>query len=67
MNKQEFWPKEGKLRKGLIILAIVVITALLFVLFEEKTGHIVSKKITMVVVFACVGVWFYQPAQKEKA
>ncbi|MBL0146907.1 MAG: hypothetical protein IPP48_15505 [Chitinophagaceae bacterium] len=36
MGKKDFWPKEGKLKKGLIILAIVISGALLITLIEEK-------------------------------
>ncbi len=38
MGKKDFWPKEGKLKKGLIILAIVISGALLITLIEEKTN-----------------------------
>ena len=36
MDKQDLWPKEGKLKKGLIILVIVILSALLITLLEEK-------------------------------
>ncbi len=67
MDKKGLWPKEGKLRKALIILAVVVVSALLIVLVEEKTGHKLSKKTSMVIGLACIGIWVYQPAKKEKA
>jgi prepilin signal peptidase PulO-like enzyme (type II secretory pathway) len=66
MNKQELWPKEGKMKKIVIILAIVIASALLIVLFEEKTTLKVTKRIPFVIALACVAVWFYQPAKKEK-
>lgn len=66
MDKKDLWPKEGKMKKGLIILAIVVVAALLIVLLEEKTNTKLTKRIPFVIAFACVGVWLYQPAKKEK-
>lgn len=65
MNKQEWWPKEGKLKKGLIILAIVIVAALLMTLLEEK-GITFTKKIPFVIALSCLAVWFYQPGKKEK-
>ena len=67
MDKKDFWPKEGKLKKGLIILAIVIAGATVITLLEEKTNKTVTKKLPMVIGLACVGVWLYQPAKKEKA
>ena len=66
MNKKDLWPKKGKLKKGLIILAVVAVAALGIVLIEEKTGVKLSKKIPMIIAVACVGIWFYQP-EKEKS
>lgn len=66
MNKQEFWPKEGKLRKAGIILAIVVLAALLITLLEEKTGFKHSSKLLLVIAISCVAIWVYQPAKKEE-
>lgn len=66
MTKQDLWPKEGKLKKGLIILAIVITGALLITLVEEKTNLHISKKIPFVIAMACLGVWVYNPAKKEK-
>lgn len=65
MNKTEWWPKEGKLKKGLIILGIVIVASLLITLMEEK-GLNFTKKMPLVIALACLGVWFYQPAKKEK-
>ena len=65
MNKKEFWPKEGKLKKGLIILGIVIVGALLITLLEEKTNIKLSKRIPFIIAFSCLGVWFYNP-QKSK-
>ncbi len=66
MNKTEWWPKEGKLKKGLIILGIVIVAALLMTLLEEK-GLTFTKRMPFVIALACLAVWFYQPAKKEKA
>lgn len=65
MDKKDFWPKEGKLKKGLIILAIVITGALLIVLIEEKTNVKLSKKISIAIAFACVGVWLYNPVKSK--
>ncbi len=67
MIKQELGPKEGKLKKGLIVLAIVIASALLIILLEEKTDFKHTKKLTFVIAFACIAVWLYQPNKKEKA
>lgn len=64
-NKEEFWPKTGKRKKGLIILAIVVLGSLGMVLIEEKSDIKLSKRVPMVIAFACLTVWFYNPAKKE--
>jgi hypothetical protein len=65
MDKKDFWPKEGKLKKGLIILGVVIVSALLITLLEEKTT-IKPKKLTFVVAFACIGVWLYKPSDKKE-
>jgi hypothetical protein len=65
MDKKNLWPKEGKAKKGLIILAIVIVGALLITLFEEKTNFKLSKKIPYIIAFSCVGVWFYSPVKKS--
>ncbi len=65
MNKKEIWPKEGKLKKGLMILAIVIIGALLITLLEEKTNIKLSKRIPFVIALACLGVWFYNPQKQN--
>jgi len=65
MDKKDFWPKEGKLKKGLIILAIVITAALLITLLEEKTG-IKTKKLSFVIAIACIGVWLYKPSDKKE-
>ncbi len=64
MEKQEFWPKEGKLKKGLIVLAVVIISALLMTVLEEKTNFKQTKKLTLVIALACIAVWIYQPKKK---
>lgn len=66
MNKTEWWPKEGKLKKGLIILGIVIVASLLITLMEEK-GLTFTKRMPFVIALSCLAVWFYQPAKKEKA
>lgn len=65
MKKNEFWPKEGKLKKGLIILAIVVVSVLAATLLEEKNGLRLSKKMYMVIAFLCIAIWIYQPGNKN--
>jgi hypothetical protein len=67
INKEELWPKTGKLKKTLIILAIVITGSLGIVLLEEQTSIKLSKRIPVVIAFACIGVWLYNPAKKEKA
>jgi hypothetical protein len=65
MTKKEFWPEEGKLKKGLIILAIVIISALLITLLEEKTSFKYTKRIPFVIALASIAVWLYKPVKKE--
>jgi hypothetical protein len=65
MDKKAIWPREGKLKKGLIILAIVIVGALLITLLEEKMDVKFTKRIPYVIAFACVGIWFYNPAKKS--
>lgn len=65
MDKKEFWPEEGKLKKGLIILAIVIISALVLTLLEEKISIKLSKKIPFVIAFACLGIWLYKPEKSK--
>lgn len=66
LNKEELWPKEGKLKKGLIILAIVIVSALLMTLLEEKTGFKHTRRLPFVIAFACIAVWMYKPRPVEK-
>jgi hypothetical protein len=66
MDKKEFWPKEGKLKKGLIILAIVIVGSLLMTLLEEKTNIKLSKRVPFVIALACLGVWFYNPENQKR-
>jgi hypothetical protein len=65
MNKNEWWPKEGKLKKGLIILGIVIVASLLITLMEEK-GLTFTKRMPFVIALACLGVWFYQPVKNNQ-
>ncbi len=65
MNKTEWWPKEGKLKKGLIILGIIIVASLLMTLIEEK-GVTFTKRMPFIIALSCLAVWFYQPAKKEK-
>jgi len=67
MTKADLWPKEGKLKKGLIILVIVIVSALAMVLIEEQTNVKLSKRAPLIIAFACIAVWVYNPAKKEKA
>lgn len=65
INKQDFWPKEGKAKKGLSILAIVIVSALLITLLEEKT-NVKLKKMPIVIAFSCIAVWLYTPEVKKR-
>ncbi len=65
MKKHELWPKEGKLKKGLIILGVVIISAILITLLEEKTGFKHTKRIPLVIALGCIAIWLYQPAKRE--
>lgn len=65
MVKNECWPKDGKLKKGLIILASIIVSSLLIVLLEEKTGFKHTKRIPFVIVAVCPCIWFYQPRKEE--
>lgn len=64
-QKETIWPKEGKLKKVGIILAIVLAAAGLITVLEEKTSFRAGKKLPLIIALACTGVWFYQPAKKE--
>lgn len=64
-SKKDLWPKKGKLKKGLIVMTIVIISALLLTLLEEKTNFKHTKKLTFAIALACIGVWIYQPNKKE--
>lgn len=66
INKSDLWPKEGKLKKGLIILVIVMVSSLLMVLLEEKTGFKHTKRLPYVIAAACIAVWVYQPQPGSK-
>ncbi len=66
MEKKDFWPKEGKLKKGGIIFLIVVAGALLITLIEEKTQIKFTKKLPYIIAFACIGVWLYKPIKKTQ-
>jgi hypothetical protein len=65
IDKKDFWPKEGKLKKGLIILGIVVAGALLITLLEEKTSIKLAKRVPFIIALACIGVWLYKPSQPK--
>jgi hypothetical protein len=66
MTKKDFWPKEGKLKKTFIILAIVLVAALVAVLIQEKYGIKLSNKVFTPVVVACIAIWVYQPTSESK-
>ena len=66
MDKKDFWPKEGKLKKGLIILALVLVAALVAVLIQEKYGIKLSSKVFTPVVVACIAIWAYRPTPESK-
>jgi hypothetical protein len=61
IDRKQLWPKEGKRKKGLIVLAIVIIGALLITLLKEKINIKLSKRIPFVIAIASLGVWFYNP------
>jgi uncharacterized membrane protein YebE (DUF533 family) len=65
VSKKDLWPKEGKLKKVLIIFAIVAVGALLITLVEEKTNIKLSNKATVGIALACIGVWVYKPEKKQ--
>jgi hypothetical protein len=65
MDTKQFWPEEGKLKKGLIILTIVIFGALLITLLEEKTTIKLSKRIPFIIALACLGVWLYKPGKHK--
>ena len=65
ISKEELWPKTGKLKKGLLVLGIVILGALFMVLLEEKTGIKAGNKMPFLLALACIGVWVYQPPKKE--
>jgi len=62
---QQVWPKNGKLKKALIILSIVIVASLAAVLLEEKTKIKLSQRSFYLVSFLCVGIWLYQPKTAE--
>ncbi len=65
MTKKDFWPAEGKLKKGVLILAIIIVGATGITLLEEKT-NIKAKRLPIVIAFACIGVWLYKPTKKTE-
>ena len=65
MNKQDLWPKAGKLKKLLLIVCIVIAGALLITLAEEKLTVKLPRFITYMIAFSCVGIWLYNPAKKK--
>jgi hypothetical protein len=67
MDKKELWPKTGKAKKGLAILGIVIVAALLITLLEEKTKIKISSKGVFPIALICVGIWFYNPAKRKSS
>jgi hypothetical protein len=65
MDKKDFWPKKGKLKKGLIILAIVIVGATIITLVEEKIDVKLSKKVPFIIALSCIGVWLYNPDKSK--
>jgi hypothetical protein len=65
-SKQDLWPKEGKLKKGLIILGIVILCAVAITLLEEKTQFKAGKKLPLIIAFSCLGVWVYKPGKNNQ-
>lgn len=66
MEKMNIWPRQGKLKKMLIILGIVAVTALGMVLLEEQTHIKLSNKAIFPVVLTCVAIWFHQPKENKE-
>jgi hypothetical protein len=66
MTKKDLWPEEGKLKKGLIILAIVIVASLVAVLIQEKYGIKLSSKAFTPVAVACIAIWVYRPTPESK-
>ena len=66
MTKNDLWPEEGKLKKGLIILAIVLVASLVAVLIQEKYGIKLSNKVFTPVVVVCIAIWVYRPTPESK-
>jgi hypothetical protein len=64
MDKKDFWPKEGKLKKGLIVLLIVVVGTLGITLLQEKTSIKFTKRMPLIIAFACIAIWLYKPIKK---
>lgn len=67
INKETLWPKEGKLKKGIIILIVVILSAFVITLLGEKTNFKHGKRLPVIIALACTAIWFYQPAKKENA
>lgn len=65
IDKKDLWPKEGKLKKALIILGIVIVGAVLIVLLEEQTGLKAGNKVPFIIALSCLGVWFYKPEKNQ--
>ena len=65
-SKEELWPKQGKLKKVLIIFAMVIVSALLITLLEEKTGFKAGRKLSFIIALICIGVWVYKPGHSAE-
>ncbi len=61
--RNEIWPKTGKLKKGLIILAIVIVVTTGATLLQEQTGRELSSRVYFPVALCCAAIWFY-PGKK---
>ncbi len=65
-DKKDIWPKEGKLKKGLIILAIIIVGVTAITLIEEQSAVKFTKRMPVILGLACAGVWFYNPSKNNK-
>ena len=66
MNKTQLWPKEGKLKKGLIILGFVIILSFLITLLEEKTNIKMGKRLPLIIALSVIAIWLYNPTKPTK-
>lgn len=66
IDKKDLWPKQGKLKKALLILAVVAGGALGMVLLEEQTGWKAGSKIPFLIALSCLAIWFHKSDKEKK-